>query len=233
MHRKCGTPANIKSTIRCVDFLVFPSCSGRLESQFGHTVGSGMTAQSRRLIDKVAIVTGGSQGIGAEYARALASEGAAVVIGDPIDAGDVVRSIEQAGGRALHAIADVTDAASVDLMVKSAVESFGRIDILVNNAAIFSSLAMKPFDEIDTVEWDRVMAVNVRGTFECIKAVVPYMISEQLRKDREYCVRNCVQGRTISSPLCHVEGRDTRNDTEPCARTQAIRESASTRSHPG
>jgi NAD(P)-dependent dehydrogenase (short-subunit alcohol dehydrogenase family) len=128
-----------------------------------------------RLRGKVAVVTGGAQGIGASYVRALAAQGANVVIGDLVDADAVVRDVESLGAKAIATLADVVDPSSVRAMVDLAAGEFGRLDILVNNAAIFTSLRFKPFAEIDSSEWDRVMAVNVRGVFECVKAATPHM----------------------------------------------------------
>lgn len=128
-----------------------------------------------RLARRVAIVTGAAQGIGAQFARALAAEGAAVVIGDLLDAAPVARAITESGGKARAVRVDVTDAASVHNMIAEAIGQFGRLDILVNNAAIFASLTPKPFEQIESAEWDRIMAVNVRGAFECAKAAAPHM----------------------------------------------------------
>jgi len=128
-----------------------------------------------RLQGRVAIVTGAAQGIGARYAAALAAEGAAVVCADLIDAEPVAAQIRAAGGRALALHADVSSAESVVQMAAASVEAFGRIDVLVNNAGLFANLAMRPFEQIEAAEWDRVMAVNVRGPFECAKAVLPQM----------------------------------------------------------
>ena len=130
---------------------------------------------SPRLQGRVAIVTGAAQGIGARYAAALAAEGAALVCADVIDAEPVAAQIRAAGGRALALRADVSSAESVRQMAAASVEAFGRIDVLVNNAGLFANLAMKPFEQIEAAEWDRVMAVNVRGPFECAKAVLPQM----------------------------------------------------------
>ena len=130
---------------------------------------------SLRLQGRVAIVTGAAQGIGARYAGALAAEGAALVCADVIDAEPVAAQIRAAGGRALALRADVSSAESVRQMAAASVEAFGRIDVLVNNAGLFANLAMKPFEQIEAAEWDRVMAVNVRGPFECAKAVLPQM----------------------------------------------------------
>jgi NAD(P)-dependent dehydrogenase (short-subunit alcohol dehydrogenase family) len=130
---------------------------------------------SQRLAGRVAIVTGAAQGIGAAYARRLAAEGAAVVCADAVDAAPVANAINSAGGRAIAVHTDITSAASARAMAAAAVEAYGGIDILVNNAGLFTNLALKPFEQIDSDEWDRVMAVNVRGTFECTKAVLPAM----------------------------------------------------------
>jgi NAD(P)-dependent dehydrogenase (short-subunit alcohol dehydrogenase family) len=129
----------------------------------------------KRLQGKVALVTGASQGIGLAYAKALAAAGASVSVCDVKDASAVVREIEAAGGRAISAVADVCDAGAVAALVTRTTAELGPVDILVNNAAIFASLALKPFTDITSEEWDRVLAVNVRGTFECAKAVVPGM----------------------------------------------------------
>ncbi len=128
-----------------------------------------------RLAGKVAIITGAAQGIGAAYARTLAAEGAKVVVTDITDVDPVVAEIKKAGGHALGVIADVSSPESVASMVAKTVEHFGGIDILVNNAAIFGKLTDKFFADIDSLEWDSVMAVNVRGVFECVKAVYPVM----------------------------------------------------------
>ncbi|MFG1359667.1 SDR family NAD(P)-dependent oxidoreductase [Xanthobacter pseudotagetidis] len=128
-----------------------------------------------RLSGKVALVTGAAQGIGATYALALAREGAKVSISD-IAAPEATRAaIEAEGGTTLALAADVTDPASVEAMVRETVDAFGSADILVNNAALFGNLTLKPFWEMSGAEWDKVMAVNVRGVFECAKAVLPHM----------------------------------------------------------
>lgn len=129
----------------------------------------------KRVEGKVAIVTGAAQGIGATYAQALAAEGAKIVVSDIIDGEATAAAIRAAGGEAVFLKADVSDEASVTEMVAAAEKAFGRIDILVSNAAIYANLKMKRFEEIDGAEWDRVMAVNVRGAFFCAKAVAPAM----------------------------------------------------------
>ena len=129
----------------------------------------------KRLEGRVAIVTGAAQGIGAAYAKGLAAAGARVCVSDVLDAKPVAAEITGSGGEAIAVHCDVTDPKSVQAMVAATVKAYGRIDILLNNAGIFATLALKPLTEIDSAEWDKVMAVNVRGIFECIKAVVPEM----------------------------------------------------------
>ncbi|MEY3552979.1 MAG: hypothetical protein RL735_1327 [Pseudomonadota bacterium] len=130
-----------------------------------------------RLQDKIAIVTGGARGIGAAFSKALAAEGASVIIADVLDGAGVAREIEAEGGRAIYRRTDVSDRKSVEGLMQDALSSFGRIDVLVNNAAIFASLVKKSFLEIESEEWDRLMAVNLRGPFECTRAVAPHMIA--------------------------------------------------------
>lgn len=128
-----------------------------------------------RLDGRVAIVTGAAQGIGAAYAKRFAEEGAKVAICDVLDCTNVVNTIAQSGGEAFGMEVDVSDEAQVAGLVARTVESFGRVDVMVPNAAIFAALNRRSFLDIGVEEWDRVMAVNVRGVFVCIKAVVPQM----------------------------------------------------------
>jgi NAD(P)-dependent dehydrogenase (short-subunit alcohol dehydrogenase family) len=129
----------------------------------------------RRLAGRVAIVTGASQGLGASFALALAKAGAQVVVCDVADITVSCDAVRQCGAEAFGMRADVTDATSITRLVDEAIRVFGRVDILVNNAASSGQLGLKPIEEISSDEWDRVMAVNARGTFECIKAVLPSM----------------------------------------------------------
>ena len=127
-----------------------------------------------RLPGKVAVITGGAAGIGFAYAKRFLAEGARVVVADVADPAAAVDKLD-AAGRALGVRADVSDATSVRAMVEAALARFGRIDVLVNNAAVFATLNPQPFDEIPEAEWDRVMAVNVKGVWNCARAVAPAM----------------------------------------------------------
>lgn len=136
-------------------------------------------AQARdfAVADRVVIVTGSGQGIGRELARQFAAAGAISVIADlsKQNADAVAAEITEAGGRALSIAVDVSDRDSVGAMVAAVIAQFGRIDTLINNASLFSSLIKKPFEEIATAEWQQVMNVNVNGVFFCASAVAPKM----------------------------------------------------------
>src|SRR5690606_37567642 len=131
-----------------------------------------------RLQDKIIIFTGGARGIGAAFSRALAAEGATVVIADILDGAAAVRQIGETGGKAAFYRVDVADSGSVNGFVDETLRRYGRIDCLVNNAALFANLRPKKFYEIDETEFDKVMAVTVRGPFLLCKAVAPAMIRQ-------------------------------------------------------
>jgi len=135
-----------------------------------------------RLTGKTAIVTGAAQGIGAAYAKAIAAEGANVSLCDLQAPTSVVKEIEAAGCKAIGLACDVTDPAAVSKLIAETERAFGAIHILVNNAGIFANLALKPMTEISSKEFDLVMAVNVRGSFECAKAVLPVMRRQKYGK---------------------------------------------------
>ena len=128
-----------------------------------------------RMSGKVAVVTGAAQGIGRTYAEALAASGARVVVTDIEETKDAVAAIRAEGGEAIGMTTDVTSDDSLQEMVRETEAAFGPIEVLVNNAAVFAALAMKPFTQIPNDEWDLVMRVNVRGPFQAAKAVVPSM----------------------------------------------------------
>ena len=132
-----------------------------------------------RLDGRVAIITGGGHGIGKAYAVRLAAEGAKVVIAelDGEAASAVAAELSAQGHHAIAVQTDVANEASVTSMAQQAVTKFGRIDVLVNNAAIFATVPMSrlPFDQISIDEWDRMMSVNVKGTWLASRAVVPQM----------------------------------------------------------
>lgn len=128
-----------------------------------------------RLKDKVTIITGAAQGIGATFAAGFAKEGARIVIADILDGKEVAEAIEKSGSEAIFVKTDVTKQNECDALAKAAADRFGSIDILINNAAIFGDLVTGPFMEISDEEWRRVMDVNAGGPFRCTKAVFPYM----------------------------------------------------------
>ena len=128
-----------------------------------------------RLDGRVAIVTGSGRGIGAEYAKALAAEGAKVAVTDIVDTETTVNIIKQAGGEAIGIGCDVTNPDDVKALVSQTVDAFGKLDVMVTNAALFADLQQRSFLEIDEDEWDRVMQVNTRGVFTCAKAAVTEM----------------------------------------------------------
>jgi len=130
-----------------------------------------------RLKDKVAIITGGGGKIGKAYALAMVKEGAKVCVPDIVSADHVVKAIADVGGEAMSVQCDVSDEASVKAMVAATVKRFGGVDILVNNAAYFMNVKKGPFWEMEVEEFDKVMAVNVRGVWLCAKAAFPYMKS--------------------------------------------------------
>ena len=132
-----------------------------------------------RLDGRVAIITGGGHGIGKAYAKRLAEEGAKIVIAelDGIAATTVAAELVAKGHQAIAVQTDVANESSANNMAAQAIAQFGRIDILVNNAAIFATIPMSrsPFDQITVDEWDRMMSVNMKGTWLSSRAVVPQM----------------------------------------------------------
>jgi len=130
-----------------------------------------------KLKDKVAIVTGAGQGIGKGIALALAKEGAKVVVSDISEKrNDVVKEIQNSGGEAIAVKADVSNSEETGEMAKATIEKFGKIDILVNNAGIYP---LKPLIEMTEEDWDKVLNINLKGTFNCTKAVLSKMVEQK------------------------------------------------------
>ena len=129
------------------------------------------------LKERVVIITGAGQGIGRTFAKAFAMAGARVVIAELNEnkAAAVSEEIMKAGGEAFAVTTDVADEASVKEMVEVVEDEYNRIDVLINNAGIFSTLEMRPFDQIPLEEWEQVLRVNLTGPFLCARAVLPAM----------------------------------------------------------
>ena len=125
--------------------------------------------------DKIVIITGAARGIGQELARGLAAAGASIVAADVNDCSATLELIDAENGKALAVGLDVRDAAAVRDTVAAAISKFGRIDALINNAALYGALKGGRFDAISETDWDAAMAVNVKGIWNCCKAVVPAM----------------------------------------------------------
>ena len=132
-----------------------------------------------RLKDKVIIVTGGAAGLGQAMCQRCAEEGAAVVVADIYLEGaqQTASDIEKKGGKAIAVQVDVKNKAQVQRMVDSAVENMGHIDVLVNNAGIFSR---GPSTEVSEEDWDRMMDINVKGSFLCSQAVLKHMVEKKI-----------------------------------------------------
>lgn len=127
------------------------------------------------LAGKVVIVTGAARGIGREYVRGLGQRGAAMVAADINDCSETVDLAEREGVRVVAAKLDVTNADSAVAAARLAITAFGRIDGLINNAALYGALKGGRFDTLSDADWDAAMAVNVKGIWNCCKAVVPHM----------------------------------------------------------
>jgi 3-oxoacyl-[acyl-carrier protein] reductase len=156
-----------------------------------------------KLKGKVAIVTGGGHGIGAAYGEGLAREGARVAIAD-IDgeAGEAVaEKLRKANHEALAVRTDITSEASVEAMAARVLEAFGRIDVLINNAAMFSVVPMTrgTIDEVSPEEWDRMMLVNLKGTYLVSRAVLPAM-----RKQGGGSIINISSGTVFAGPPTRI-----------------------------
>jgi len=136
-----------------------------------------MTTQ-HLLEQKTVIVTGGATGIGQAFAMGCAAQGANIVVADMNSSEETVEGIKKLGGRAIGIQVDVSNQESLTAMADASLKAYGRIDGLINNAAYFREVKLTPFEEIDPVIWDRIFQVNVRGVWQCCKAVMPAMRSQ-------------------------------------------------------
>jgi NAD(P)-dependent dehydrogenase (short-subunit alcohol dehydrogenase family) len=125
--------------------------------------------------DKVVAITGAARGLGQEFAANLAAAGARIVAGDVNDCAETLDLVRKAGNEGIAVKLDVTDLGSAKAMVEAGMREFGRLDALINNAALYGALHGGRFDAIDEAEWDAAMAVNVKGIWNCCKAAVPAM----------------------------------------------------------
>lgn len=157
----------------------------------------------KRLDGRVVIVTGGGHGIGKVYCRALAGEGAQVVVAevDSKATDATVAALRAEGAEALAVVTDVADETSTRELARVALERFGRIDVLINNAAVFATIPISrvPLEEISVEEWDRVMAVNLRGVFLACKAVLPAMKARGFGR-----IINIASGTVFSGPATRI-----------------------------
>jgi NAD(P)-dependent dehydrogenase (short-subunit alcohol dehydrogenase family) len=125
--------------------------------------------------DNVVAITGAARGLGQEFARSLAAAGAHIVAADINDCAATLDLVAAEKSRGIASRLDVTDSGSAREMVEAAISAFGRLDALINNAALYGALHGGRFDAIDEAEWDAAMAVNVKGIWNCCKAAVPAM----------------------------------------------------------
>lgn len=131
----------------------------------------------RGLAGKRVVITGAAGGLGRAFADAFASAGAQVIAADIDDAGaeQTARAIRDSGGRALAHGVDITKSESIDTLAQFATSSFGGIEVLVNNAALYGGIERKPFESITEAEWDRVMDVNIKGPWLVTRGLAPHL----------------------------------------------------------
>ena len=159
---------------------------------------------------RVAVVTGGAQGIGRAYCLGFAAEGASVVVADLSDTSMVEKDVAQLGSQVAGVRVDVADPGSTEKMARAAADRFGRIDVLVNNAGFFKKATVGRFTDITVEEWDLAFAVNVRGSWLCAKAVYPVHEGPGLRQDHQHLFDDMLEGRARLSPLRLLQVRDHR-----------------------
>jgi p-cumic alcohol dehydrogenase len=128
---------------------------------------------------KVVVITGAARGIGQEFARGLAAAGARIVAADINDCSATLGIVEAQGAKGIAVALDVRDADSAVGMATAATRAFGRIDALINNAALYGALRGGRFEAIAEADWDAAMAVNVKGIWNCCKAAAPAMRSAE------------------------------------------------------
>ena len=146
-----------------------------------------------------AVVTGGARGLGRVYCLALAGEGFDIVVADLLDTGEAVDEIEAGGGRAIGCRTDISSAADNEALAAAAADAFGTIDVLINNAAYFSQIVRRAFNEVPEPEWDQTFEVNVRGTWLACCAVHPYMREQGSGKIINIASTVCFKG-TVGFP---------------------------------
>jgi 3-oxoacyl-[acyl-carrier protein] reductase len=136
------------------------------------------------LKDKVAIITGGGRGIGRAFALRFAEEGAKILIPDINleQAENVVKEIKDEGGDAFAVRTDISDEKATQNMADTVIRKYGHVDILVNNAAIWAGINITPWTEWTVDDWDRILKVNVTGTWLCCKAIAPLMMKQSKGK---------------------------------------------------
>ena len=137
------------------------------------------TTAQELLIGKTIIVTGAATGIGQAFALGAAQQGAHVVVADMHAADETMAALAAMGAAASYAQVDVANETSVKAMAETALAATGRIDGLINNAAYFREVKLTPFEELSEEVWDRILAVNVKGVWQCCKAVMPAMRAQQ------------------------------------------------------
>ena len=126
-----------------------------------------------QLSNKVAVVTGGAMGIGYAICEHLAEEGARIVVADRANAGQAAEKLKSRGFDAIGVDADVSSESDTENVAAAALEAYGTLDVLVNNAAIFSTIQQKPFEQLSVQDWRSILDVNVIGQFLCCRAVLP------------------------------------------------------------
>ena len=171
----------------------------------------------KELSGRVALVTGAGRNIGRAMAKSLAAGGAAIVVNvrsNKSEAEQVVREIERDGGKAIAAVADVGDEQAVFAMVADAAKQLGRIDYLINNAALRGE---RTFEEMSFTEWRTVLGVMLDGAFHCAKACLPYLKAERRGRDRQHRGPERAHRLEASRACDHRQARPRRLHARPRA----------------